>query len=120
MISDQLTPTALIAALTWLEADFATKQITSELESAACRISDLVLAMKQYSFMDRTQFDLQIGLDSTLKIFGHRTRNGIEARREYDPSIPNIPAFAVELNQVWTIGSAMRWTPWVSTACWPC
>ncbi|MES1261554.1 MAG: ATP-binding protein, partial [Acidobacteriota bacterium] len=104
-LSGKLTPEALSTALTWLEADLTTNQLATELESAASRISDLVLAMKQYSYMDQAQFqevDLHIGLDSTLKIFAHRTKGGIEVRRDYDRSIPKIPAFAGELNQVWT------------------
>jgi len=104
-VSDKLTPTALVAAVTWLEADLTTDQLTKELESAASRISELVLAMKQYSYMDQARFqeiDLHLGLDSTLKIFAHRMRGGIEVRRDYDRSIPKLAAFAGELNQVWT------------------
>ncbi|HVW86774.1 MAG TPA: HAMP domain-containing sensor histidine kinase, partial [Bryobacteraceae bacterium] len=74
-------------------------------ESASCRISDLVQAMKQYTYMDQAQFqeiDVHTGLDSTLKIFGHQTKKGIEVRRDYDHSLPKILAYAGELNQVWT------------------
>jgi len=104
-LSGRLTPEALSAALTWLEADLTTNQLAKELESASRRISDLVLAMKQYTYMDQAQFqeiDVHTGLDSTLKIFGHRTKRGIEVRREYDRSLPKIKAYAGELNQVWT------------------
>ena len=55
--------------------------------------------------MDQAQFqeiDIHVGLDSTLKIFSHRTKKGIEVRRNYDHSIPRLAAFAGELNQVWT------------------
>jgi signal transduction histidine kinase len=111
-ISGKLTPEALSAALTWLESDLTTNQLALELESAACRISDLVLAMKQYSYMDQAKFqeiDIHLGLDSTLKIFAHRMRDGIEVRRNYDRSLPKIMAWAGELNQVWTnlIGNAI-------------
>lgn len=104
-LQGKLTAEALSAALTWLEADLTTSQLAKELESASSRISDLVLAMKQYSYMDQAKFqevDLHIGLDSTLKIFAHRTRGGIEVHREYDRAIPKIPAYPGELNQVWT------------------
>jgi signal transduction histidine kinase len=111
-LSGKLPPESLFAALTWLEADLTTSQLAQELESAACRISDLVLAMKQYSYMDQAKFqeiDIHVGLESTLKIFGHRMRNGIEVRRDYDRSLPKISAWAGELNQVWTnlIGNAI-------------
>ena len=86
-LSGKLKPDALSAALTWTEADLTTNQLAKELESAARRIFDLVSAMKQYTYMDQAQFqeiDVHEGLDSTLKIFAHRTRKGIEVRREYD------------------------------------
>jgi signal transduction histidine kinase len=104
-LSGKLTPETLGAALTWLEADLTTNQLAAELESAACRISDLVLAMKQYTYMDQANFqevDIHDGLDSTLKIFSHLTKNGITVQRNYDRSLPKIPAFVGELNQVWT------------------
>jgi signal transduction histidine kinase len=111
-LSGKLSPEALSAALIWLEADLTTNQLAAELESAACRISDLVLAMKQYSYMDQAKFqevDIHVGLDSTLKIYAHRMRNGIEVQRDYDRSLPKISAWAGELNQVWTnlIGNAI-------------
>lgn len=104
-LSGRLSPQTLIAALTWLEADLTTNQLARELESAARRISDLVQAMKQYTYMDQAQFqeiDLHAGLDNTLKIFAYRTKKGIDVRREYDRSLPKIYAHAGELNQVWT------------------
>ncbi|HZL55804.1 MAG TPA: ATP-binding protein [Bryobacteraceae bacterium] len=104
-LSGKLTPDTLGAALTWIEADLTTNQLAKELESASCRISDLVLAMKQYTYMDQAQFqeiDIHDGLDSTLKIFSHRTKNGVEVRRDYDRSIPKIQAYPGELNQLWT------------------
>jgi signal transduction histidine kinase len=61
--------------------------------------------MKQYTYMDQAQYqeiDIHVGLDSTLKIFSHRTRKGIEVHRDYDRSIPEIQAYAGELNQLWT------------------
>ncbi len=104
-LSGKLTADTLGAALTWIEADLTTNQLASELESASCRISDLVKAMKQYTYMDQAQFqevDIHEGLDSTLKIFSHRTKKGIEVHRDYDRSIPKIHAYAGELNQLWT------------------
>lgn len=104
-LSGRLKADTLGAALTWIEADLTTNQLASELESASCRISDLVKAMKQYTYMDQAQFqeiDIHDGLDSTLKIFSHRTKNGVEVHRDYDRSIPKIHAYAGELNQLWT------------------
>ncbi len=104
-LEGKLPSNTLAAALTWFEADLTTNQLALELEASAARISELVTAMKQYTYMDQVQFqeiDLHVGLDSTLKIFKHKMRAGIEVRREYDKSIPKIFAYAGALNQVWT------------------
>lgn len=104
-VSGKLAPKTLAAALTWFEADLTTNQLTRELEASASRISELVKAMKEYTYMDQARFqeiDIHSGLDSTLKIFAHKFRSGIEVRREYDRSLPKIAAYGGELNQVWT------------------
>lgn len=104
-LDGKLPAKALAAALTWFEADLTTNQLALELEASAERISDLVTAMKQFTYMDQAQLqeiDLHIGLESTLKVFKHKMRAGIEVRREYDKTIPKIAAYAGALNQVWT------------------
>jgi signal transduction histidine kinase len=68
------------------------------------RISELVGAMKEYSYRDQAAFqeiDLHKGLENTLKIFSPKLKN-IEIVREYDRTLPHICAYAGELNQVWT------------------
>jgi len=47
------------------------------------------------------EIDVHVGLDSTVMILGHKLA-GIDVRREYDRTLPKIPAYAAELNQVWT------------------
>jgi signal transduction histidine kinase len=41
-------------------------------------------------------------LDSTLMMLGAKIGDGITVVRDYAPGLPRIPAFAAELNQVWT------------------
>jgi signal transduction histidine kinase len=41
-------------------------------------------------------------LDSTLLMLGGKIPPGITVVKEYDASLPTIPAYAGELNQVWT------------------
>jgi len=106
-LDGELEPAALAAALTWIEADLSTTELAGEIESAATRISDLVLAMKQYTYMDQAQFqtvDVHVGLDATLRLFAHRMKKGagIEVRRNYDRSLDKVCAYAGELNQAWT------------------
>jgi signal transduction histidine kinase len=79
--------------------------LLEEVAEASGRISALIGAAKQYSQMDRSplqQVDVHDGLESTLTMLKHRLDTGIEVVRDYDRSMPKLPAYAGELNQVWT------------------
>jgi signal transduction histidine kinase len=55
--------------------------------------------------MDRAPYqvaDVHELLDSTLTMLAPKLGGDIEVRREYDRSLPFIPVYAAELNQVWT------------------
>jgi len=76
-----------------------------EINNSAQRISELVAAVKRYSYMDQTslqEVDLREDLDNTLKIFAHRIKNGVVVTRNYEGALPRICAYGGELNQVWT------------------
>jgi signal transduction histidine kinase len=95
---------SLALAIRYLANTFETDNLMSEIEEATTRISQLVGAVKQYAYMDSSatqEIDVHVGLDSTVMILGHKLA-GIDVRREYDRTLPKIPAYAAELNQVWT------------------
>ncbi|HKV10154.1 MAG TPA: ATP-binding protein [Thermoanaerobaculia bacterium] len=95
----------LVEVLPWIEGVVSLADLLDQVEQSTGRISDLVHAIKEYSFMDQApqqEVDLHEGLESTLKILAHKTRKGIEVVREYDRSLPRICAYGNELNQVWT------------------
>ena len=76
-----------------------------EIENSTKRISDLVAAVKRYSYMDQTalqEVDIREDIDNTLKIFAHRLKTGVAIERNYDPAMPKVSAYGGELNQVWT------------------
>lgn len=76
-----------------------------EIDNSTKRISDLVGAIKRYSYMDQAamqEVNLQDDLENTLKIFGHWLKKGITVTREYDEKAPRVCAYGSELNQVWT------------------
>jgi signal transduction histidine kinase len=80
-------------------------RLVDEIDNSTKRISDLVRAIKEYSYMDRAamqEVDLHQGLESTLTILGHRLKKGIRIVREYDKNLPKICAYGGELNQIWT------------------
>lgn len=76
----------------------------SEIEEGARRLSEIVRAMKSYSYMDRGDMqsvNVTQGLDDTLTILKRKLDN-IEIVREYQDGLPEIEGFGGELNQVWT------------------
>jgi signal transduction histidine kinase len=79
--------------------------LTREIEEASRRISDLVQAIKSYSYMDRTplsEVDVEKGIDVTLRMFQHQLKHGFDVQREFAGNLPKIAANGSELNQVWT------------------
>ena len=95
----------LADAITRLTASFTLNRLVEQIERGTSRISDLVRAIKQYSYMDRAEeqeIDVHDGLENTLIMLHYRLKHGVEVMREYDRTIPRICASGSELNQVWT------------------
>jgi len=97
---DSLGP-ELTRFATLLEMD----RIAEELDHSSARISDLIKAVKEYSYMDQApvqEVDIEHSLETTLTIMNHKLKRGITVAREYAPNLPKIMANGSELNQVWT------------------
>ena len=91
--------------LTWLEATLTMNGLVNEVEQSTARISQLVKAIKAYSYMDQgplQEIDLHEGLENTLTILGHKLKRGVTVTRTYDRNLPRICAYGSQLNQVWT------------------
>jgi signal transduction histidine kinase len=104
-LSLQLPGKTLQFALRRMSATIEVEKILRQIENGAVRISELVKAIKEYTYMDQTgekEIDLHEGLESTLTMLHHDLKNGINVRRDYDRSLPKIYAQGSELNQVWT------------------
>jgi signal transduction histidine kinase len=92
-------------AVHWIGYALETEQLMTDIEDATGRVSSLVSAAKQYSQMDRAAhqwIDVHGGLDSTLVMLTHKIGNGVKVVKDYDRTLPQIPATPAELNQVWT------------------
>jgi len=66
-------------------------RIADELEHSTARISDLVKAIKEYSYMDQAslqEVDIPKSLDTTLTIMHHKLKRGIHVTRDYEPDLP--------------------------------
>jgi signal transduction histidine kinase len=81
------------------------ERIADELEQATVRISELIKAIKEYSYMDQSplqEVNIKKSLETTLTIMNHKLKRGIAIKREYAPDVPLVMAYGSELNQVWT------------------
>jgi signal transduction histidine kinase len=92
-------------AVQWLGIGCMTLGLLSEVQQATGRISQIVQAMKSYTYLDQApllEVDVHEGLENTLVIMQHKLKKGVTVKREYSPDLPRIEAYASELNQVWT------------------
>lgn len=92
-------------AVRWLTYTIDTELLMGEIEDAVTRISGLVAAAKQYSHLDRAPYqtvNVHDLLKATLTMLHGKIPDGIRLVKEFDPDLPEIPAYAAELNQVWT------------------
>ena len=103
-VVDTVGQQMLEPTLRWLSYTVDTELLMDEIEDSTTRVSTLVGAAKQYSQLDRAPFqvvDVRDLLSSTVLMLSTKLK-GITVKKEFDPDLPKIPAYAGELNQVWT------------------
>jgi signal transduction histidine kinase len=94
----------LDAAVRWLTYTLETELLLGEITDSVTRISTLLGAAKQYSQVDRAPFeraDIHDGLKSTLAMMAGKL-DGLAVVKDLDRSLPVVPIYGGELNQVWT------------------
>jgi signal transduction histidine kinase len=105
-IAGHLGDESLGCVLPWIEGLLNLADLLDQVEQSTSRISELVGAIKEYSFMDQAseqEVDIHQGLESTLKMLSYKLRKAnVEVVRQFDASLPHICAHGSELNQVWT------------------
>lgn len=100
-----LDPGMARAALVRIAAVLDVASLLDEIESSTARISDLVGAIKEYTYMDQSpvqNVDIARSLETTLTILNHKLKHGVAVQREYHPVPFLVNSFGSELNQVWT------------------
>src|ERR1700690_1519831 len=93
------------SALVRIAASVEVATLLNEIESGTSRISDLVRAIKEYTYMDQTPLqnvDIVKGLETTLTILNHKLKHGVVVARDYQKIPLLVNSFGSELNQVWT------------------
>jgi signal transduction histidine kinase len=97
-------PDVLDGAVRWLAYTLETELLLGEITDSVTRISNLLGAAKQYSQVDRAPFertDIHDGLKSTLQMMAGKLE-GLKVVKDLDRSLPPVPIYGGELNQVWT------------------
>ncbi|HZR31626.1 MAG TPA: ATP-binding protein [Terriglobales bacterium] len=93
------------AALVRIAASVEVASLLHEIESSTSRISDLVRAIKEYTYMDQAavqNVDIVKSLETTLTIMNHKLKQGVVVQRDYQRVPLLVNSFGSELNQVWT------------------
>jgi len=93
------------AALVRIAASVEVANLLNEIESSTSRISDLVRAIKEYTYMDQApvqNVDIVKSLETTLTILHHKLKGGVVVQRDYQRIPFLVNSFGSELNQVWT------------------
>jgi signal transduction histidine kinase len=102
-VAELLEGPALEAGLEWVASTLTVTSLLTEVRESTRRVSDLVASVKSYSQMDRAELqriELTDGLESTLTMLGAKLGD-ITIVRDY-AALPQVDAYAGELNQVWT------------------
>lgn len=103
-LKEQIGPKGLPSAVRWLASTVEASALLRDIANATSRISNLVHAVKEYSYMDQAPWqdvDIHAGLDSTVTMLAYKLK-GATLLKDYADDLPRVPGFGSELNQVWT------------------
>jgi len=104
-VAESFPGPAFPVVVAWIASGSEAEALVNEVAAGAHRISEIVRAVKDYSYMGEApgqRVDVRAGIDNTLVILRPKLKHGIEVVRDYAPDLPTIEAFGSELNQVWT------------------
>jgi len=106
-ISGDAGSEAFVPTLQWIENLLSSQRVIKDLDEASRRISNLVGAIKSHVHMDQTTelqpTDIHRDIENTLTLLGYKLREkNITVTKTFAESLPEVPAYVSELNQVWT------------------
>lgn len=92
-------------AFQWLEALAASVQQLDTIEESITRVTELVMAVKHYSYAEKMScqsIDIHKSLQSALMILGHKIRHKeIQVAKVFSADVPILESAATGLHQVW-------------------
>jgi signal transduction histidine kinase len=104
-LSEHFSTAQLPAVVRWLAAGSSVYGLLEEVVKSAEELSEIVKAVKTYSYLDQApiqEVDIRDSLENTLVILRPKIKAGISITRDYANDVPRIEAYGSELNQVWT------------------
>jgi len=107
IIKNCLTKDELVVVLEWIGNFLVTNKMADDIRISSERISELVGAVKNFTFMDKASdkqmIDIHTGIRNTLTILNYKLKSSnVIVVENYDETIQKIKAFPGDLNQVWT------------------
>lgn len=96
----------LHVVLEWISNYLVTNKMAEDIRSSSERISQLVGAVKNFTYMDRAMdkqpTNIQSGIQNTLTMLKYKLQKAnITVVENYDATMPDVKAMPGELNQVW-------------------
>ena len=96
----------LAVVLQWIANACATHSLVMNIEQAATRVSELVAAVKRFTYMDNLAaselVDIEAGLRDTIRMIASKAKEkGAAITLDVEPDLPRVRATGSELNQVW-------------------
>lgn len=91
--------------VTALARSLSVYRLVQEVHHGAERISSIVGALKEYSYLDQApiqEVEVNQGVRNTLIILNSKIKEGVDVQDDLSDDLPHIRAFGSELNQVWT------------------
>ena len=101
------SPEELPVVLEWIGNYLVTNKMADDIRTSAERISELVGAVKNFTFMDKDSdrqiVDIHSGIRNTLIMLNHKLKkSNINVVDNFEETTPKIRALPGGLNQVWT------------------
>jgi signal transduction histidine kinase len=90
--------------LRWLGLRLLGIQVSKEVKIGADRVSELIQAVKEFSYLDQGSVqtvDVRASIDNALVLLKHRLKTGVKVEKDYAPDLASIEAYGAELSQVW-------------------
>jgi signal transduction histidine kinase len=105
-LAKSLAGESLKASIQWIANGCTLNMLANDIEQAASRISDLVNAVKRFTYMDslgKSEYtNVEIGLRDTIKMLSSKVKSkSASIELEVEENLPQVRAAGSDLNQVW-------------------